>query len=106
MQISGKTDASPPAPLRPLDRASLFEGLTLIVLLFAAVPLKHLAGVPTATAIMGPLHGLAFLFYAWCLFEAASAGLLSRRQILVMGLAAFLPGGFLAARAQLRRAVS
>jgi Domain of unknown function (DUF3817) len=51
--------------LRRPKTASLVEGLTLVLLVCVAVPLRHLAGWPVVTAVMGPVHGLAFLFYVW-----------------------------------------
>lgn len=51
------------SPFHRLQYAAIAEGLTLIVLVFVAVPLKHLAGLPIATSIMGPLHGAMFLIY-------------------------------------------
>lgn len=76
-----------------LARASLLEGSTLLALLLIAVPLKHLAGFPQATAIMGPVHGLAFMFYIWMLTQTLSAGLWSKAEGLRLTLAAFLPFG-------------
>lgn len=40
------------ARLRRMRAASLLEGSTLVVLLFVAVPLRHLAGLPIATRIL------------------------------------------------------
>ncbi len=51
--------------LRRLEFASLIEGSTLVILVFVAVPLRHLAGWRGATAAMGRVHGLAFLIYLW-----------------------------------------
>jgi integral membrane protein len=45
--------------LRRLEIASLLE-VTLILLLFVGVPMKHLGGWPAATAVLGPVHGAAF----------------------------------------------
>jgi len=59
--------------LRRMRLASIAEGCTLLVLVFIAVPLKHLGGHPLATAIMGPVHGLAFLLYVWTLIQTVSA---------------------------------
>ncbi len=55
--------------LRDLRRAALIEGCTLVALVCVAVPLKHLAGIPAATAIMGPVHGIAFIAYVWLIFS-------------------------------------
>lgn len=52
-----------------LRRAALIEGCTLVTLVCIAVPLKHLGGLPTATAIMGPIHGIAFVAYVWLIFS-------------------------------------
>ena len=60
--------------LRRLRFASLFEGATLGVLVCVAVPLKHLAGVPVAIAIMGPIHGIAFIVYVWLSIYVLSGG--------------------------------
>ncbi len=50
------------------------EGLTLIILVFIAVPLKYAYDQPDLARIMGPAHGAAFLLF---LFNALS---LSIRQ--------------------------
>lgn len=81
--------------LRNLQLASVFEGVTLLVLLGVAVPLKHLAGLPQAVALMGPLHGLAFLLYLWVTMNvAAGCNWESRDLVRVFG-AAFVPFGFI-----------
>jgi uncharacterized protein DUF3817 len=49
--------------LRRMRLVSLLEGSTLVALLLVAVPLKHIAGYPAATSIVGPIHGMAFLLY-------------------------------------------
>ncbi len=82
--------------LRRLEIASLIEGLTLIALLLIAVPLKHMAGYPLATSVMGPLHGMAFLFYVWTVLAAASAAGWTGREIARLLIAALAPFGFLA----------
>jgi integral membrane protein len=49
--------------IRRMRFVSLLEGATLVVLLFVAVPLKHLGIYREATSIIGPVHGLAFMLY-------------------------------------------
>lgn len=49
--------------LRRLRHAAIGEGLTLLILLGMAVPLKYLAGEALGVKVMGPLHGMAFLYY-------------------------------------------
>jgi integral membrane protein len=90
-----------------LDRmrlASVVEGTTLLVLLGVAVPLKHLAGVSAATAVMGPVHGLAFVFYVWTVVQTVSGGGWTRSEALRLGVAALVPfGGFVNERSLARR---
>lgn len=42
---------------------SWLEGTTLLLLVGVAVPLKRLAGWPQGVSLLGPVHGIAFLFY-------------------------------------------
>lgn len=39
------------------------EAISLLVLLFVAMPLKYLAGMPEAVRIVGSLHGFLFVLY-------------------------------------------
>jgi integral membrane protein len=91
-------DAPQPAQssqLRTLRIASALEACSLVVLLFIAVPLKHLGGWPQATSFMGPLHGLTFLFYLYMVVETVSAGDWTWRETARLILVAFIPfGGF------------
>jgi len=91
--------------VRRLGIASLLEASTLILLLFVAVPLKHLAGWSAAVAIVGPVHGLAFLAVLWIAIETAAAGECSRREAARLVLMAFIPFGGFASFIFLRRKV-
>ena len=66
------SDFTQSGQLRWLRLVSLLEGVTLVILVFVAVPLKHLAGYGFATATMGPIHGMAFLLYSWTLAQSAA----------------------------------
>jgi integral membrane protein len=94
-------DDLPPLPsTRRLRALALLEGISLATLLFVAVPLKHLAGLPGAVTVLGPLHGLLFLAYSWALVEATSAGALRPRQAVRLWAWSWAPFG---AFARLRR---
>ena len=41
----------------------LLEGLSLLALLFIAVPAKHFFGDPALVRFIGPVHGLLFLLF-------------------------------------------
>lgn len=46
-----------------LRLVGFLEGLSLLVLIFVAVPLKYKYGDPSMVKTMGPTHGLLFLFF-------------------------------------------
>lgn len=52
---------TPPARLRV---TACCEGLSYLVLLFVAMPLKYLAHLPLAVRIVGSLHGFLFVALA------------------------------------------
>lgn len=90
--------------LRKMRAASLLEGTTLVFLIGVAVPLKHYADLPIATSIMGPIHGIAFVFYFWTLVQTVSGGGWARGDVIRMVIAAFVPfGAFVNERALARR---
>ncbi|MCP9755505.1 DUF3817 domain-containing protein [Lacihabitans sp. CCS-44] len=47
------------------------EGITLLILVFVAVPLKYYFGNPSLTKMLGPVHGAIFLLF---LFNSLSVG--------------------------------
>lgn len=81
------------AQLKWMRRVSLLEGSTLLLLILVGVPLKHLAGYPTASAVIGPLHGLAFLLYIYCMARMLAGGGWSRQEMLRLIVAAAIPFG-------------
>ena len=93
--------------IRRLGLVSRIEGTTLLILVFVAVPLKHLAGSGAASAIMGPVHGMAFLAYLWTLVETVSGGGWSRSEVIRLAVVSLLPfGGFTNGRFLERKAAS
>ncbi|WP_394834862.1 DUF3817 domain-containing protein [Pendulispora rubella] len=64
---------------------AFLEGLSLLALLFVAMPLKYLAGMAWIVRIVGSAHGLLFLMFVAMLFQVA----LERRWALSKGLLAF-----------------
>lgn len=79
------------------------EGLTLLLLVAIAVPLKYLAGHPEFVKILGPIHGVAFILYALQLAYCSIAGRWTFFEIFKLALSAFIPFGFLACRGLLAR---
>ncbi len=79
--------------LRHLRHAAVIEGCTLVTLVCIAVPLKHLAGIPAATAIMGPIHGIAFIAYVWLIFSTRRDLGWTTRDLMRLLVPAFIPFG-------------
>lgn len=89
--------------LRRLRWMSLIEGATLLTLVCIAVPLKHLAGYPSAVSVLGPIHGAAFLLYVWMVFNVVSSDDWSSGEIARMAVAALVPFGALLSAGLLSR---
>ena len=47
------------------------EGISFIVLLFIAMPLKYLMGIAIATKLVGMIHGGLFLWFIYAQYEAS-----------------------------------
>jgi integral membrane protein len=59
---------------KKLDRflkTGLAEGLSFIILLTIAMPLKYMAGMALPVRIVGMLHGVLFIMYTLYLLQAA-----------------------------------
>jgi len=83
------------AQLRRLKIASLAEAATLLLLACFAVPLKHLGDWDVGVRIMGPVHGVAFLAYAWTAIQTIAGGGWTRMEALRLFVSACVPfGGF------------
>jgi len=59
----------PSTNLGRLRVVAILEGISFLVLLFIAMPLKYFAGLPLAVRIVGLLHGLLFLAFVHFLIQ-------------------------------------
>jgi integral membrane protein len=57
-------------PLPWLRRTSLAEGVSYLLLLGIAMPLKYWHGMPMAVTVAGMVHGVLFLVLVWLLVKA------------------------------------
>lgn len=48
------------------------EGYSFLILLFIAMPLKYLFGIPIATKIVGMIHGTLWMGYLYTQYEASN----------------------------------
>jgi len=90
-------------PLERFRAVALLEGLSFILLLFVAMPLKYLAGMPLAVKIVGMAHGVLFVAYIPALLEAAITYRWSFFRVVAAFGASLVPFGTFVFDARLRR---
>ena len=61
----------PKTAIGRLRQIGLFEGISFLVLLGIAMPLKYFAERPEAVKVVGWIHGILFMVFCWALFVAA-----------------------------------
>lgn len=80
-------------PIRRFRFIAFWEGVSYLVLLGIAMPLKYAAGMPLAVRIVGSLHGGLFVLYVVALFLAAGYGKWSGKRVAQGFIASLLPFG-------------
>lgn len=83
--------------------AGIWEGISFLLLVFIAMPLKYFADISIAVAVMGMIHGILFPLY---LIALAHLGLIKKWKVSlwIMGLlAGVLPFGTFVFESYLRK---
>jgi integral membrane protein len=91
------------AILSLLRKIGFAEGLSWLLLLGIAMPLKYVAGQPLPVRIVGWIHGLLFIAYLIQLYRVQSAYRWPLKKTVLGCLAAFLPFGTWLFDAQLKK---
>lgn len=81
------------SPIGRIRLAGLVEGVSFLLLLGIAMPLKYLAGRPEAVMVVGWAHGVLFVLYAAVTFMAWGGGQIRFKTVVLAAAAAMLPGG-------------
>lgn len=76
-----------------LRMAGIAEGISYIVLLFIAMPIKYIAGHPEAVWYIGWVHGLLFMLFILALIAVKINREWNLKKTFVAFLAALLPFG-------------
>lgn len=76
-----------------LRRVGKIEGISFLVLVFIAMPLKYFAGQPLAVKVFGWIHGVLFVWFCWVLAVAFFRGGLSFGLAMLAFIASLLPFG-------------
>ena len=90
------------SPTTQLRIASLLEGFSFLLLLFLAMPLKYVFGMPMATRMVGGLHGLLFVNLLLSVLRVRIEGVRTAVSLVKVIALSFVPFGFLAVDRQLR----
>ena len=80
----------------PIGRLRLIgwvEGLSFVVLVFVAMPLKYVWGEPAAVRVVGMAHGALWMGFCVVLWHTASQAGWTVKQTAVPFVAALLPFG-------------
>ena len=81
------------ASLKPFRVIAFTEGVSFLVLLLVAMPLKYLADEPLAVKYVGWAHGLLFILYIFLGLRAAREHAWSLRFCAYAFIASLLPFG-------------
>jgi integral membrane protein len=82
---------------------ALYEGISFLVLLGIAMPLKYFAGFPEGVKVVGMLHGVLFVLYLLTLIHVTLANRWSFLRVIGAFIASLLPFGTFVLDARLRR---
>jgi integral membrane protein len=83
----------PENPITFLRRVSLAEGISFLVLLGVAMPLKYLANIPEAVKVAGWVHGVLFMALCAAVVYAKVAAKWPATRAAMVLVAGLLPFG-------------
>ncbi|MCF2488503.1 DUF3817 domain-containing protein [Dyadobacter sp. CY347] len=72
---------------------AFLEGISYLVLLGIAMPLKYLAGLPQAVRIVGMAHGVLFVLFVVLLVQVATERSWSFKKSLLAFISSLVPFG-------------
>jgi integral membrane protein len=86
-----------------LRLAGITEGISFLLLLFVAMPLKYFANLPEGVKITGWIHGLLFILYILALVNVKFTQGWSFMRTLIALVASLIPFGTFILDTQLRK---
>jgi integral membrane protein len=94
------------APLRLIRLIAFTEGVSFLVLLLVAMPLKYMAGLPLAVRIVGMAHGVLFIVFVLMLVWVSIARAWPARRWMLAFVSSIVPFGMLFFDRSLRREIA
>lgn len=76
-----------------LRLTGILEGLSFIILLTVAMPLKYMAGKPEMVSIVGMAHGILFVLYIFLTIQAKLQYLWDWKKMFALWVASIVPLG-------------
>ncbi len=80
-------------PFKRFKTAAIVEGISYLLLLGIAMPLKYCANMPIAVRIAGPIHGIAFMWFLITLFIVTGASQWPFKKFAKAFIASLIPFG-------------
>lgn len=74
-------------------KVALAEGVSFLILLGIAMPLKYFADMPMAVTVIGGLHGVLFIAFIVLAYQVQSMGNKPFSWLVKAGIASILPFG-------------
>jgi len=81
------------SPLGQLRIVGFLEGLSFLLLLLFAMPMKYMAGQPEFVRVIGMAHGILFILYIPAVFRVALADEWGKSKTALAMLASLIPCG-------------
>jgi len=78
-------------PVSFLRSIGLFEAVSYLILLFIAMPLKYVWGMPLAVRIAGSVHGALFVLFCFALWRVLMATNWPFSRAVLVFIASLLP---------------
>jgi integral membrane protein len=79
--------------MKQLRAVAWIEGISYLVLLFIAMPMKYFGGQPEMVRIVGMIHGLLFVLFTIVAFQAKIEYSWTGRRFMRVFLTSFIPFG-------------
>ena len=80
-------------PVGRVRSVGILEGISFLLLMGIAMPLKYLADIPEAVKYTGWAHGILFILYVLAIVMALAEGSLSFKKAVLAFIASLLPFG-------------
>lgn len=90
-------------PIKRLRTIGIYEGISYLVLLAIAMPLKYFADFPQAVSIVGMLHGILFVLFGAALLHVWIKHRWSFLKVVAAFISSLIPFGTFVLDARLRK---